>query len=275
MRRGGARDRAHRDRVQAAALPAAQRRAACCRKAQILDHVWNYDFGGDASVVETYISYLRKKVDADGPAADPHRPRRRLQRCGCRGAETLAMSLRTRLLLALVGLVAVGLVVAGVVDLPAAALVPAHARRPAARGARAGPRASTLLDSDELGCRATGRRAPGERPSCRRGDLRRPARRRRPPPAPRPASPSAYGADQRTAGAQRCPRPSSRSAAGPIDASRQRTSSPSLGRGGSGLQYRVLATLSRRPARHRSSSPIPLTRRRRRRCTACCSSSSS
>ena len=36
-------------------------------KAQILDHVWEYDFGGDANVVETYISYLRKKVDADGP----------------------------------------------------------------------------------------------------------------------------------------------------------------------------------------------------------------
>ena len=34
-------------------------------KDQILDHVWRYDFGGDASIVETYISYLRKKVDAD------------------------------------------------------------------------------------------------------------------------------------------------------------------------------------------------------------------
>jgi len=32
-------------------------------KAQILDHVWQYDFGGDGSIVETYISYLRKKVD--------------------------------------------------------------------------------------------------------------------------------------------------------------------------------------------------------------------
>jgi two-component system, OmpR family, response regulator len=32
-------------------------------KPQILDHVWQYDFGGDASVVETYISYLRKKLD--------------------------------------------------------------------------------------------------------------------------------------------------------------------------------------------------------------------
>jgi len=36
-------------------------------KAQILDHVWQYDFGGDANVVETYISYLRKKVDRVEP----------------------------------------------------------------------------------------------------------------------------------------------------------------------------------------------------------------
>ena len=34
-------------------------------KAQILDRVWNYDFGGQANVVELYISYLRKKVDAN------------------------------------------------------------------------------------------------------------------------------------------------------------------------------------------------------------------
>jgi two-component system OmpR family response regulator len=34
---------------------------------QILDHVWQYDFGGHATVVETYISYLRKKIDALGP----------------------------------------------------------------------------------------------------------------------------------------------------------------------------------------------------------------
>ena len=32
-------------------------------KAQILDHVWNYDFGGDGGVVETYIGYLRRKLD--------------------------------------------------------------------------------------------------------------------------------------------------------------------------------------------------------------------
>lgn len=36
-------------------------------KAQILDHVWHYDFAGDANVVETYISYLRKKVDRFDP----------------------------------------------------------------------------------------------------------------------------------------------------------------------------------------------------------------
>ena len=37
-------------------------------KAQILDHVWHYDFGGDANVVETYVSYLRKKLERRGPS---------------------------------------------------------------------------------------------------------------------------------------------------------------------------------------------------------------
>ena len=36
-------------------------------KAQILDHVWNYDFGGDANVVESYVSYLRRKIDTTEP----------------------------------------------------------------------------------------------------------------------------------------------------------------------------------------------------------------
>jgi two-component system OmpR family response regulator len=36
-------------------------------KSQIVNSVWNYDFGGDPSVVETYISYLRRKLDAVGP----------------------------------------------------------------------------------------------------------------------------------------------------------------------------------------------------------------
>ncbi len=36
-------------------------------KAQIVDHVWRYDFGGDPRIVENYISYLRKKVDFKEP----------------------------------------------------------------------------------------------------------------------------------------------------------------------------------------------------------------
>jgi two-component system OmpR family response regulator len=36
-------------------------------KPQILDHVWHYDFAGDANVVETYVSYLRRKVDRFDP----------------------------------------------------------------------------------------------------------------------------------------------------------------------------------------------------------------
>jgi two-component system OmpR family response regulator len=36
-------------------------------KAQILDNVWRYDFGGDSGIVENYISYLRKKVDRIDP----------------------------------------------------------------------------------------------------------------------------------------------------------------------------------------------------------------
>jgi two-component system OmpR family response regulator len=36
-------------------------------KSQILDNVWHYDFGGDPNVVETYVSYLRKKLDQLGP----------------------------------------------------------------------------------------------------------------------------------------------------------------------------------------------------------------
>jgi two-component system OmpR family response regulator len=37
-------------------------------RGQILDHVWEYDFGGKTSVVDTYVSYLRKKVDQTGPS---------------------------------------------------------------------------------------------------------------------------------------------------------------------------------------------------------------
>jgi two-component system, OmpR family, response regulator len=36
-------------------------------RAQLLEHVWEYDFGGDARVLETYVSYLRRKLDVHGP----------------------------------------------------------------------------------------------------------------------------------------------------------------------------------------------------------------
>ena len=36
-------------------------------RAQILDHVWSYDFDGDSSVVDTYISYVRRKIDTVEP----------------------------------------------------------------------------------------------------------------------------------------------------------------------------------------------------------------
>jgi len=36
-------------------------------KDQIIDHVWHYDFGGNQNIVETYVRYLRKKLDALGP----------------------------------------------------------------------------------------------------------------------------------------------------------------------------------------------------------------
>ncbi len=44
-----------------------QNPARVLSKRQILEHVWNYDFGGDGNVVESYISYLRKKLDTGQP----------------------------------------------------------------------------------------------------------------------------------------------------------------------------------------------------------------
>ena len=44
-------------------------------KTQILDHVWHYDFGGEAGIVESYISYLRRKVDTGTDASgEPLQP---------------------------------------------------------------------------------------------------------------------------------------------------------------------------------------------------------
>ena len=110
--RGGAADRADGDRVSPVALPDAQP-AARADALQLLDHVWNYDFGGDARVLETYISYLRKKVDAEQP---PLIHTVRGVGYALRLPRASAMwSLRARLLLGLVLLTAVGLLAAGYV----------------------------------------------------------------------------------------------------------------------------------------------------------------
>jgi two-component system OmpR family response regulator len=44
-------------------------------KAQILDHVWDYDFRGESGIVESYISYLRRKIDTEGLPALIHTKR--------------------------------------------------------------------------------------------------------------------------------------------------------------------------------------------------------
>ena len=44
-----------------------QNKGRVMSKAQILDHVWQYDFGGEGGVVETYIGYLRRKIDNREP----------------------------------------------------------------------------------------------------------------------------------------------------------------------------------------------------------------
>ena len=44
-------------------------------RGQIIDHVWDYDFDGESTVVETFVSSLRKKVESPGSTAHPHRTR--------------------------------------------------------------------------------------------------------------------------------------------------------------------------------------------------------
>ena len=65
-------------------------------RAQLLDHVWNYDFGGDGRVLETYISYLRKKLDVARTVADQDGARRRLRACRRRAPDVLAARARAR-----------------------------------------------------------------------------------------------------------------------------------------------------------------------------------
>ena len=95
-------------------------------KAQILDRVWNYDFGGQANVVELYISYLRKKIDSGrSPMIHNHAWRRlrlearRMTATASHGRTSLLFSptrwtLRTRLVVALVALLSITVTTVGV-----------------------------------------------------------------------------------------------------------------------------------------------------------------
>ena len=84
-------------------------------KSQILQNVWHYDFGGSRNVVETYVSYLRRKLDAAGPPLI-----RTVRQVGYmleaeRSRWPSRLSLRARLILGVVALAGVGLVTADVV----------------------------------------------------------------------------------------------------------------------------------------------------------------
>ena len=112
-------------------------------KAQILDRVWNYDFGGQANVVELYISYLRKKIDA--------------------GREPMIHTMRG----------------AGYVLKPAAEPC-ATASRPSPRGWSSRGRAGRARLGADRGVRRPWRSAPADRPGRRRPARvsRQPARSR-------------------------------------------------------------------------------------------------
>ena len=96
-------------------------------KSEILDHVWNYDFDGDPNIVETYVSYLRKKVDCYRASVDPHHPRGGLQppaprangskrhRGPVRREGVAPVSLRRRLVVGMLVLLVVGLITTDVV----------------------------------------------------------------------------------------------------------------------------------------------------------------
>ena len=87
-------------------------------RAQILEHVWHYDFNGDSSVVDSYIRYLRRKIDIFEPPLI-ETVRGIGYTLGCPGIvdDRMAelgrwLSLRTRLVIGMVGLLALGLTLA-------------------------------------------------------------------------------------------------------------------------------------------------------------------
>ena len=258
-------------------------------RAQLLDHVWNYDFGGDARVLETYISYLRKKVDVERPAADPHRARRRLRAAAAARAEA-DVAARARCSPSGWSLLAApGCWSLAAVTYTERALVPGRPRS-TSRSADRGPRSSTPSSAtpDRAGRRA--RRPPGARRararrsrpgrrSCPR--TRRRARRGRDGAAPGgpygSSSRRTYGELRDASGEGVAPRRRRPSASAP----RPRPTLPAhvpVGRlitvdsvGSSGLQYRVFAARDADTGAAHDRGPAHATSRRR--CTACAASS--
>ena len=140
-------------------------------KRQILDHVWQYDFGGDANIVETYVSYLRRKLDRHGP---PLIHTVRLRRLRSAGDLMRPRSLRTRLVAITTLLAAIGLIVAGIATYAAL-------------------RSFLLERVDRTLAASTRRRRPGAHP--RRSGRPRSRRVRRPRPGgPADAGPLRRGA---------------------------------------------------------------------------------
>ena len=167
-------------------------------KAQILDHVWQYDFGGDGGVVETYIGYLRKKVDQVDP--------RLIQTVrGCRATALRgdahgidrSMSLRARLL--------AGMAVVSFVLVAAAVII---ARTTEAQPRRPGRRAAGVGRPLGPGGRRRRARGPSQLygapdPGRRHRSRVRPDRRRR----TSPARPARHGRRGRRSAAPRASEP--------------------------------------------------------------------
>ena len=216
-------------------------------KAQILDHVWDYDFGGDGGVVETYIGYLRRKLDHDRAPPHPHDPRRRLHAARTAVAR---MSLRARLLLGMA-------LIALVLGVGRGRHRPHHRGPPRRPGRRAAPQppAPSCAALDPAARPADGQGADG--PPPRLSDALRRARHGRPASSRTVYAPDLTGDD--------APIPV-------VDADGDRarcaTGRPSPSAAPtSDVRYRMLAR-RRGPARRHGRGRPPARRRRRRRASA-------
>ena len=135
-------------------------RKALSRK-EILRRVWNYDFGGRSSIVDLYVSYLRKKIDTGPRADDPHRARRRLHAAAGRNerfAQWQSWTCFGQLVVGVSAVVMVALLAVGTLSvLTLRSSVSGHHRHPADR---ARPTASATV-GDQI----------PDHPACPTGEL--------------------------------------------------------------------------------------------------------